>query len=193
MIAKRNNPNLERLNELARAGKSDLNVAVADLFPQINLSTYRNRTGANPSDALPTRFTGLQATWDIAENLGFARPLAIRQAKSNMVVARANLEQGQRLLQQNIVNTHISIQGLKQTVQAAWDNLRATQAAYAQASGRLQEGVGTNVELQLALTNLATARSNLATAFFNYNRLEIAQLFNLGVVNTDTIAKGYKP
>jgi outer membrane protein len=191
-IARKNNPNLARLEELARAGKSDRKTAIADLFPQINLTAYKNRTGPNPSQALPTSFTGIQATWNPLQNLGFSQPLIIRQATANMEVAKGNLAQGQRLLQQSIVNTHISILGLKETVQASWDNLRASQAAYGQASGRLREGVGTNLELQLAQVNLATARSNLATAFFNYNRLQVAQLANLGLLNPETVIHGYK-
>gem|GEM_PF-3004365 len=192
-IAKKNNPNLQNLTELARAGKSAQKTAIADLFPQINITAYKNVTGPSPNSALPTTFTGVQASWNPLQNLGFSQPLLIKQATANLDVAKGNFALGQRLLQQSIVNAHVSLLGLKETVQAAWDNLRATQAAYAQSSGRLQAGVGTNLELQLAQVNLATARSNLATAFFNYNRLQVTQLANLGVLSPQTVAHGYKP
>jgi len=192
-IAKKHNPNLQNLTELTRAGNSARKTAVADLFPQINITAYKNVTGPSPNSALPTTFTGLQASWNPLQNLGFSQPLLIKQATANLDVAKGNFALGQRLLQQSIVNAHVSLLGLKETVQAAWDNLRATQAAYAQSSGRLQAGVGTNLELQLAQVNLATARSNLATAFFNYNRLQVTQLANLGVLSPQTVAHGYKP
>lgn len=192
-IAKTNNPNLARLKELARAGKSDMNVSVASLFPQVNITSYRNRTGDSPSTWLPTRFTGIQANWNILENSGLARPIAIRQAKASMEVARYNEVQGERLLQQNIVNGWIGLNALRQTITAARSNLQYSQLAYEQASGRLREGVGTNVELQLSLTNLARARSDLAAAFLNYNRLQTTLLFNLGVLSSDTMANGYHP
>jgi len=192
-IARTHNPNLQNLNELARAGTSDRRTAIADLFPQINITAYKNETGTGPTTALPTTFTGLQATWNPLQNLGFSQPFIIKQATANLDVAKGNLALGQRVLQQSVINAHVSILGLKETVQAAWDNLRATQAAYAQSSGRLQAGVGTNLELQLAQVNLATARSNLATAFFNYNRLQVTQLANLGVLSPQTVAHGYKP
>jgi outer membrane protein TolC len=192
VIAKKNNPNLQNLNELARAGTSARKTAIADLFPQINLTAYKNVTGPSPNSALPTTFTGLQASWNPLQNMGFSQPLIIRQATANLEVAKGNFALGQRVLQQSIVNAYVSTMGLKETVQASWDNLRATQAAYAQSSGRLQAGVGTNLELQLAQVNLATARSNLATAFFNYNRLQVTQLANLGVLTPQTVSHGYK-
>jgi outer membrane protein len=192
-IAKAHNPNLARLHELARAGKSDVNVSVASLFPQINITSYRNRTGDSPSTWLPTRYSGIQANWNILENSGLARPIAIRQAKANMEVARYNQVQGERMLQQNIVNGWIGLNALRQTITAARSNLQYSQLAYEQASGRLREGVGTNVELQISLTNLARARSDLAAAFLNYNRLQTTLLFNLGVLSPGTMANGYHP
>jgi outer membrane protein len=192
-IAHARNPNLARLNELARAGRSDVHVAVASLFPQVNLTVYRNLTGPSPANWLPTRFTGLQATWNLLENMGFARPLAIRQAIAASAVARDNREQGERLLQQSIVNARIGLNALRETISAARDNVRYSRAAHEQAEGRLREGVGTNLDLQLALTNLARARSDLAAAFLDYNRLQTTQLFNLGVLSPETMANGFIP
>ncbi|MEB3286792.1 MAG: TolC family protein [Vampirovibrionales bacterium] len=191
-IAEDNNPRLALLQEYAKAGRSDLKVAVADLFPQVTLTAYRNRTGPSPSEALPTRFTGIQASWNLLENMGFARPFQIKQARASAKLAEYNYDQGERLLKQSIANDWVSLNALEKNVVAARDGYNYSQAAYEQAAGRLQEGVGTNLELQLALTNLTRARSDLALTFLNYNRIQSNLLFNLGVLTPSTLLKGYQ-
>ncbi len=189
-LALKDNPRLAMLQDLSRAGKSDLNVAIADLFPQVDISAYRNRTGPTFSDAQPTKFYGIQASWNLLENLGFARPLEIRQANANYKIAKYNLEQGKRVLQQSIANSWTSLHTLENTVVAAENNYRYSRAAYKQAMGRLQEGVGTNVEWQLAQSTLSQARSDVAITFLNYNRVQTTLLFNLGLITPKTILNG---
>lgn len=191
-IARQENPRLKALTHFRNAGITDTKVAIADLFPQINISAYANRVGSSLSDTLPARFAGIQASWNVLENMGTARPLAIRQAKANAQLAQHNLDQGKRLLEESMANALINLEALEKRIKAAKDTLAYSTAAHHQAAGRLQEGVGTSVELQLAVTNLSRARSDLASAFLDYNRIQAVLLFNMGVISVSTLTDGFK-
>jgi outer membrane protein TolC len=96
-------------------------------------------------------------------------------------------------LEESVVNGKVSLEALEKTILSAQQGFKYAQAAYAQAEGRLREGVGTNVELLLALTNVTRARSDLAIAFLNYNRVQANLLFNLGVLTPGSLSQGIQP
>lgn len=186
------NPRLKALRNLRDAGKTDVRIAIADIFPQFNITGYINGTGPGFDSLGLSRFAGLQVSMDMLENLGLGRPLKIRQARSNSRIAELTLTQAKRLLQEDLANIIVDLKTLENRVQVAKERIGFAKAAYEQALMRLQEGIGTNIDLENSITRLTNARVDLANTFLDYNKAQVGLLFKLGLVSVTSLTQGYQ-
>lgn len=191
--AKSSNPRLQAYYDLQRAAKTDLIVAITDLFPKIDVQAYINWTGSSWNDLGFTRFAGVIVSSDILENLGLAKPIRIAQAKSDLRLSGLNLRQVEELLEESLANSLINLETIKNQIEDVRETLSYAQIAYNHAVGRLREGVGTTLDVQNAATALTRARSDLAMAFLEYNRTQVNLLADLGLVSIETLTRGCLP
>lgn len=187
------NPQLKALDRLQDAQKNDVRAAFTSVFPKLDVTAFINGTGPGINELGLTRFAGVSVTTNLLENLGMNNIIRTRQSK---VVARQmdlSIKQAQRALEEGLANTMVDLKTLEQQIDVAKEELQFAQTAYQHALGRLKEGVGTNLDLQNAMTTLTNTRSNLANAFLNYNKSQVTLLSYLGVISFDTIMQGYLP
>jgi outer membrane protein len=192
-LAVNTNPELKALQQLSAASKSDSRVALAYVFPKIDITAYAAGTGPQIDSLAKTRFAGIQASTNIRENMGVGNLVRLKAAKTLSKQAVLNVDQARRIIEQNIANSLSEMKTQEDTIQISKEALNYAKAAYDQAYGRLKEGVGTNIDLEAAMTQLITARSNLANAFLNYNQAQVSLLSGLGVVSIESLTQGYNP
>lgn len=192
-IAKTHFPQLKALEQLKHAAASDVKVAITDLFPKLDLTAYISGTGPQPDALGLTRFAGFQVSTNLLENLGIGKPIKIKEAKSSARLAELSIVQAEKLIEEQLANQVITIKTLEDQIRLNKESLKYAKEAYHQALGRLKEGVGTNVDLENAMTRLTQARSDLATTFLNYNKAQVSLLAQLGVVSVYTLTQGYQP
>ncbi len=190
--AKRYNPHLSALNSLEQAANTDVTVSIADIFPQFDISAYIDRTGPHLNSLESSKFIGVVVSTNLLDNMGFGKPLQIKQAKTDAQIAQLNYAQADKLLEENLANIIVDLKTTEANVAQARETLEYAQEAYENALGRLKAGVGTNLDLETAMTNLTQARSQLATSFLDYNKNQVILLSNLGLASIRTITQGYQ-
>ncbi len=192
-IAQKNNPNLQALDKLQDASKADVRIAIAALFPRVDVTAYLNGTGAQLDELANSKFVGLHASLNLLDNMGFAPGIGIKTARTQARLAAYQHQAAERILTENVTNAMVDIKALTDLIETARQTLDYAKAAYAQAYGRLEAGVGTSLDLENAATRLTQARSSLAIAFLTYNRAQVTLLSNLGVISPQTLISGYAP
>lgn len=192
-LAKSTNPKLKALEQLNDAAHLDVKTTIANTFPRFDVTGYINGTGPSLDGLGLGRFAGLHVSLDLLENLGAAKPLKIKAAKSTAQLAQLNLVQAKSLLEESVANTLTDMKTLENKIPITKETLQYAKAAYSQALGRFQEGIGANVDLENTMTELTRVRSELATAFLDYNKAQVTLLSDLGLVSVNTLTQGYRP
>jgi len=183
-------PTLLAFKKLKEAAHTDVTVSVSDLVPKIDLNTYFNGTGPALDRMGISKFGGFQVSTNLLENMGFAKPLQIRQAKASAKSADLSFRDTARQLEQALVEDWTDAEALRQKMTLAREGLESSKMAFEQAYGRLQEGVGTSLDVDNAQTRLTQARQNVAKAFLDFNQGQIQLLKTLGILSIDTLTQG---
>lgn len=191
--SKKHHPRLQALKQLQAASQTDIRAAVADLFPKIEIIAYLNGTGPELSNLGLTRFAGVHATTNLLDNLGLGKPLQIKAAQSQARLAALTVTEAEKRLEENLSNAMTDLKTLESQIQLARQTLDYAKQTYEHALGRLKSGIGTNVDLENAMTRLTNARTDLANAFLNINKAQVALLSYAGLVSLETLTQGYRP
>ncbi len=191
--AVQNSPRLAALERLREASETDVKTALASVFPRIDITAFVNGTGPSITELATSRFGGIQVSTTLLDNLGFAYPVRRKQARNLVKLAELAVQQARRELEERLANDWIAIQANEDRVEVAKEAFQFARAAYEQALGRLREGVGTNLDVETAQTRLATARSELATAFLDYNQSQVSLVADLGIASITSLTQGTRP
>lgn len=186
-------PQLKALSDLRNATRTDIKAAKASVFPRLDLTTYVNGTGPRLNGLIRSEFAGVYASTNLLENMGVGTLVRVKTAKSLSKLADLNLTQARQQLEESLANSVVEMKTQQARIDIAKESLNVAREAYNQALGRLREGVGTNLDLITAMTNLTRARSDLASAFLNFNKAQVTLLTSLGVASRETLTKGYLP
>jgi outer membrane protein TolC len=191
-IAKIHNPNIKAMQDLIVAGKQTVRSAIMAIFPQLNITAYKSWVGGNSSDLIGNHFAGVVTSFNLLQNMGTAAPIAMMQAKTNAHLAELNLQEANRLMEEDFANQIVNLKALEESIEVDKQTLNYAKEAYDQAFGRLKEGIGTYIDLENAQNTLTQARSSLANAFLSYDQAEVQLLADLGVISTETLQKGFQ-
>lgn len=189
-LQKQEHPQLHALQNLHRAAKTDVIVRVADLVPQINVTGYFNGTGPALDRLGLSKFGGVQVSTNLFENMGLAKPLQIKQAKTAAHSAELSLREATRFLEASLAQDWTQAEAQRQKINLAREGLTSAKLAYEQAFGRLEAGVGTSLDVDVAQTRLTQARQNVAMAFLDFNQGQLTLLKTLGTLSLNTLTQG---
>lgn len=189
-VARLHHPRLKTLKLLKEAAGTDVKVAIADIFPRIDVAAYINGTGPGLDELGLSRFIGVRVSTNLLDNMGLGKPLQIKSARSNFRLADLMVTQAERILEESLATNLLDLKTLEERIVLDRQTLAYANETYSQAFGRLKEGVGTNIDVENAMTRLTEARTTLAGAFLDYNKTQIALLSNLGVISVNTLTQG---
>ena len=186
----RNNPELKYYAWSEKAGKDDLRVAVAQLFPKITFATSLSYTGPYYDQLFPAKFAGFVARWDGFENGGFSKPLQVLQAASLRRSLKLTEAQAKRTVEETMFNSIVDIRSSEAQVALSTEQLAFAKQAYDISVGRLKEGLSTYYEVEHTETQLSQARLALIQAFTKTNQAQAALLKSLGLISVDNLTQG---
>lgn len=149
------------------SGEAGIEIARAERRPEVGVAATYQIVG-NESPAQTTGL-GFIATASLPVYEGGRIRANIRQSQSVRNESRLNLEETERLVEQDVRQQYLNLQTARRTIETAQARLTQAREAYEIATVRYEAGVGTAVEVADALATLAAARTNLDQARFNYN------------------------
>ena len=150
-------------------------IALAATRPQVNLfASYEIQDTLdddfNPSDNL-TLGAGLQ--WLLYD--GGAAEAAAEQQETNIAIARTNFDRLRNQIRTDVEQGYYNLQASQQNIKTAQLAVRQAEESLRLARLRFRAGVGTQIEVTNAQSDLTQARGNFLTAIIDYNR-SLAQL-----------------
>jgi len=210
-VALRQRPELREYELFKIAAARNIQVAAAPLYPQVSLFqqySYTNTvtTGTSGSAASSSAdtsgagvFGGLYRT--------FQQGLGIVWSLNNMgVTAVANIAASNSLSHQSSVQANQELQTVLQQVRSDYLNWRAAReqidnAAHGVTASaeelrlaaiRLDQGVGTNLDVITAQHDYVNALTTQAQAIVGSNMAQAQLLHDTGIISSDTLLHGFK-
>lgn len=167
-----NRPDLRALAARREASEAALSLARSNYYPTLSGSATYTRTEEN----FPPEPSGWSAGVTLTVPLfsGFLTNYQVREAKENLVTAKANeeaLRQGALLeVQQSFLN----LQEAEERIAVAELTVKQAEENYAIARGRYEAGVGSPIEETDALLALSNAKTNFIAALADYKVADAA-------------------
>ncbi|MCA9808182.1 MAG: TolC family protein [Cyanobacteria bacterium HKST-UBA06] len=185
-----NNPDLLYLDELQAAGVADLRAKISEYMPTVNLVSSFGAVGPEYESLGRQYFAGFTMTLDWLNNLGTEKPIEIYQLKAIRKGLRYSYNLKRSQLREAVYNDYVGLQSSLSQITVARKRVTLAQEAFYFAIGRLKEGVGTQLQVQNALTDLAEARGDLLDAFIDYNQTQVNLIQSLGLASPETLTHG---
>jgi len=167
-----NRPDLRSLAARRQASEAALSLARSNYYPTVTGNAAYTRTEEN----FPPEPSGWSAgvTLTIPLFSGFLTNSQVREAKENLVIARANedaLKQGVLL---EVQQSYLNLQEAEERVAVAELTVKQAEENYAIAKGRYEAGVGSPIEEADALVALSNAKTNYIAALADYKVADAA-------------------
>ncbi|MBX2859729.1 MAG: TolC family protein [Vampirovibrio sp.] len=192
-VAVTSHPSLERLRQELKAASSDYKAVRSDILPSINLSTVVSRTGPQYNETFYGRFAGVTATTNLLEGLGMAVPARMWEKRRDRDIKQTELEEQLRTVQTAVVNGLLNSKTFNRSIDVTQKQYDAANEGFRLAVGRYKAGVGIQLDVLNAQTDLIAARSALIQATQNFNRAQVQLLEAIGRISLETLTQGLPP
>lgn len=165
--ALRQNPSLVAAREQQLAAEAGVDLAIGALLPTVNLSASYSRGEVNsesllsPDRDIDSGSIGLGATVPLYQ--GGAEYSSIRQAKQTNSQTRLLATLAERQTVEAVTNAWESLAAARSSIQAAEDQVRASEIAYEGVRQEAEVGARTTLDVLNAEQALLDARSTLVT------------------------------
>ncbi|MDN3565484.1 TolC family outer membrane protein [Paeniroseomonas aquatica] len=164
LAAAQNNPNVVALLFDEAGARDNINLQLATLLPQVNVSgqTFRNDGAALPN----TRQTGTQLTASLTVPIyqGGAEYAVVRQARQSAQQARQQVEDQRRIVGQSATQAWEQLQSSKAQVDSVRAQIRAAEIALDGVQREAIVGSRTTLDVLNAEQELLNARTSLVQA-----------------------------
>ncbi len=167
-----NRPDLRFQAARREAAESSLSLARSNYYPTLTGSASYIRSEEN----FPPEPAGWSAgvTLTIPLFSGFLTNNQVREAKENLVIARANEETLRQNALLDVQQSFLKLQEAEERVGVAELTVQQAQENYDIAKGRYDAGVGSPIEETDALVALSNAKTNYIAALADYKVAEAA-------------------
>jgi OMF family outer membrane factor len=208
-VAMKCRPELREYELLKVAAARNIQVAAAPLYPQASLFqqyAYTNTTtsggvrdtsstgtaGAGVFGGLFNTYTqGLALVWSL-NNMGITSAANIVAANS---LARQSAVQANQELQsviQQVRYDYLNWRAAREQIDNAAHGVEASAEEFRLAKIRMQEGVGTNLEVIQAERDYVNSLTTQAQAIVGSNLAQAQLLHDTGIISVDTLLHGFK-
>jgi outer membrane protein TolC len=166
-------------------GEDQVRISQSEYFPNIVLSANSGsrltRYPSYSSDVSSWKVMG-SGSWKIFDSLG--RENRVREAAENLEAQRANMQQAKNNIALEVHSTYLSLKNALDVVIASQQQVDSAQESYKVATTRYIAGMGTNVDVLDAQTDLTRAWTEHLDALFD---VEIARAQINKVVGKDVL------
>jgi len=170
-LARTNAPAVAIVRAKLRAASSDVDAAVADLFPSVSASA-----SLNWSDPLWFWKWGLGATQSLFA--GFRKTTAVERAVVAMKSAAAVVDETEQKLSLSLGLAIAERDNAKVARKTAWASVKAARENYDTVKEQYREGAASRIDFTDAISDYATSIGSCITAFYR-GQIAEAKLFAL--------------
>ncbi|MDX1918823.1 MAG: TolC family protein [Candidatus Caenarcaniphilales bacterium] len=183
-----NRPDIKETFYQIEEARSNLGVAVSELFPVINLNAYFRGIGPQPDDLRETRRTFIEARTDLLRNMGVGTIANIKLSKERVKEAMLRKQAQLNEVQKTLAKAYYDYKLYGDQLKSTSTKLESAEEAYRIAINRLQNGLGQNIDVIQAQTELSLTRLEYQTTVMNYNIAQISLLYETGRLKPDVLA-----
>ena len=182
-LATKNRLDLKELEYLIQEARSNRSLAVADLFPTLNLGSYYRGIGNSLSNLEET--TQLMATLniDLLKNLGVKKIGNIKSSRAKLREAilskMLQIQEAQKL----VLKSYQDFELYQELLKAGLEKLDFAEDAYRISKLREKNGQGINLEVLQAYSTLPNVKLELEKNIANYNNSQISLLYEIGLID----------
>ncbi|MFH0701987.1 MAG: TolC family protein [bacterium] len=185
-----NRPDLKELTFSIKQAKALLSSAVADLFPTLTLNGYVRGIGPELDELQSTTQGSFGVYVNLLKNLGVNNASNIKIARSKIKEAVLQKEKKLNQIHQSIAEVYSNCKLYRQKLRVSLEKIDSTQEEYRITLARLKTGIGINLEVIKAQTDLAEARLAYQTSARDYNIAQLKLLYETGQLTPEKIFKG---
>ncbi len=169
-LALQNRPELGQLLQQRRLAKEQKRFALATVRPQVQ--AFANVTAQEElDDDFSGTFgysLGAQVTWNFFD--GGAAKAQAAQEDENIAIAETQFADTKNNLRFQVEQAYSNLQSNLKNIEASSKTVDQAQESLRLARLRFQAGIGTQLEITTAETDLTQAQGNLLSAILDYNR-----------------------
>lgn len=188
-LAVDNRSELKQFEELRLAARQQINTARAGLLPSASLGGNIIGIGSKTGSMQPTYLLNFGITWQF-EGLGATAMTNIAQARWQ---ARQAMLQANKIFLdvcEQVRNSYNQTATAERAIDEATEEVISAQEELRLARLRLNNGLGTNLEVLTAQRDLTQARVDQALALVNYNKSQAQLLHDVGLMSIDNVTSG---
>lgn len=188
-MALTNRPELKQFEELRLAARQQINNARADLLPSVSLGGNILGIASKLGSMNPTYLLNFGVNWQL-KGMGTTAATNIAQARWQ---ARQAMLQANRVflnVAEQVRNSYNETTTAERAIYEATDEVVSAQEELRLARLRMDNGLGTNLEVLTAQRDLTQARVDQALALVRYNKSQTQLLHDIGLISVDNITSG---
>jgi outer membrane protein TolC len=188
-LAVDNRPELKQYEELRLAARQQIKTARADLLPSVSLGGNILGIASNTGSMQPTYLLNFGVNWQF-QGMGTTAMTNIAQARWQ---ARQAMLQANKVfldVSEQVRNSYNETTTAERAIDEATDEVISAQEELRLARLRLENGLGTNLEVLTAQRDLTQARVDQALALVNFNKSQTQLLHDIGLISVDNITSG---
>jgi outer membrane protein TolC len=188
-IAIDNRPELKRYEELRLAAKNQIMIARSDLLPTVSLGGNIIGLQSSIGTMSPTFLLNFGVTWRF-DGLGMK---SITNAEAYKWQARRALVDASQLfldVMEQVRNAYDLTLTSEQAIEESANEVLSAEEELRLARMRLDNGLGTNLDVLTAQRDLTQARLDKALALLNFNKAQQQLLHDVGLISVNNLSSG---
>jgi outer membrane factor, OMF family len=169
-LALQNRPELDQILQQRQIAQQQRRASLAAIRPQVQAFASLNVQEGLDDDASGTLgySLGAQVNWNFFDG-GAARAQAA-QEDDNIAIAEAQFSDTKNVLRFQVEQAYSNLQSNFKNISTASSTVNQAQESLRLARLRFQAGIGTQLEITTAESDLTQAQGNLLSAILDYNR-----------------------
>lgn len=189
--ATQNSPALQVVQQRIAALKALKPLVFSAFLPEVSIQYRLGAVGATIDDQFGYREGNYSLNFGLP-NLGVT---AITRYKENQAQIDQLSHQYQaqvKALERQLAESYTQANTAQAMISVAQAEVKASEQVLADAMDRLQVGVGRNIDVIDAQTDLVEARTHLNTGIMTYNQAQVNLVYYLGMASPETLTQGVK-
>jgi outer membrane protein TolC len=190
MIAIDNRSELKRYEQLRLAAKKQIMIARSDMLPTVSLGGNIIGLASNIGQMQPTFLLNFGVTWKF-DGLGMKSMTSAEAFRWQS--RRAMLDANQQFLDvmEQVRNAYNQTLTSEQAIDESTNEVISAEEELRLARMRLDNGLGTNLDVLTAQRDLTQARLDKALALINFNKAQAQLLHDIGLISIDNLSAGF--
>lgn len=191
-ISSKSRPDIKELTYLIAQAKAEYNSSIAALFPSVNVGGFLRGIGPD-MQALDSSAQGtLGLNVNLLKNLGVGSWNDIKVAKAKIAEAILNKQKLLNDIYRTIAQSYYDCKYYDEQLRITKEKMEDAKEAYRIALARLRTGVGLNLEVIQAQSELTKSNLEYQVAVRDYNISQLNLLYECGQLTPDRILSAFK-